>query len=295
MNTHRLSLIAIAGLVSVALGACAGQSPSTQPTPTIASTPRSTTATPEPTPVPCSSTPTAGTPTTVPTATLDVTPSTLNCTDLGVPLSGGRYAFEIGPAPETHFSVELALGAGWVPQQLAVSQVAFAGPLVVVVQQHLGNTNGASLGFYSIQRVYRDPCHPEAGYAGSYLGTSNSLDLVNELGAPAGFDASPRSTLQIGDLTATHFVISNTIDTETAGCTDGQLLPLFITRDADRGAELETRTNDSPATNGGTFQEVWIVDRAGWALAIIGEVGGTSPEEDRAALEEIIGSITLGD
>jgi hypothetical protein len=42
MNTHRLSLIAIAGLASVALGACAGQSPSTQPTPTIATTPRPT-------------------------------------------------------------------------------------------------------------------------------------------------------------------------------------------------------------------------------------------------------------
>lgn len=42
MNDHRLNMLGIAGLVSVVLAACAGQSASTQPTPTIDSTPRPT-------------------------------------------------------------------------------------------------------------------------------------------------------------------------------------------------------------------------------------------------------------
>lgn len=217
------------------------------------------------------------------TPTPHASPVTLNSTDLNVPLAGGRYAFDIG-ASGRRFEVELAMEAGWVAQELAVGAVTLAGP----------TGSGAWVGFFSIQRVYRDPCHPEDGYAGGYIGPSNSQDLVSELRALAGFDAGPNSTVRIGDLTATHFVISNTIDTDAAGCADGQLLPLFITWEADRDAELATRTTNSPATNGGTSQEVWIVDRNLYPLVIIGEVGGANPDADRAALQGIIDSISLG-
>ena len=170
----------------------------------------------------------------IPTLSPEPTPITFAPPDLGRPVAGGRYAFEVGsPGNGRYFPVELTLPSGWIPQKLIGDDVDLVGP----------GADGLFLGFFVVGRVYRDPCHPELGYAGGYLGPSNTRDLVNELRGLAGFEAGVSSTVQIrwierrlvvtgGDLQATHFVISNTINTETAGCTDGALLPLFSTMTA---------------------------------------------------------------
>jgi hypothetical protein len=221
-----------------------------------------------------------GHPTPVPS--VSPTPIAVASFGLDTPVAGGRYAFQVGsPGDDRYFPIKLTIPAGWIPQQLDVDAVA------------LGAADGLYLGFFSVQRVYLDPCHPEDGFAGGYLGTSNTDDLVNELRALAGFQPGAKSTVRIGDLQATHFVITNTIDTAAAGCTDGALLPLFMTLTANKNAELTTRTVKSPATNGGATQEVWIVDRGDlFPLLIVGETG-QSAEAGRAAIDAIVASIVI--
>jgi hypothetical protein len=211
-------------------------------------------------------------------------PVLLGATDVGASLPGGRYVFQVNVYRTSRSSVWFTAPPGWVPEELGTAAAAFAGPA----------EGEAWLGFYSVQGVYIDPCHPELGitqFPG--LGHNDAADIAEALRAMVGFESTTVSTVRVPAQPTLHFVLSNSIDTAAAGCTDGALLPLFITWDANPASEQETRSGASPATNGGTSQEIWLVGLTNPVL-IVGEVGGEDPEADRSAIQEIVDSVRVG-
>ena len=201
---------------------------------------------------------------------------------INIPVANGRYRTIVGSVVPA-FAFDLTLPAGWVVTKVTHSEVDTGGP----------GEGGPWVGFFTVARVYKDPCHPGSGYQGSYLGTANANDLETELSNLQGFDATPATSVRVGGFDARRFTISNSIDTNTAGCTDGPMLPLFMTDDVpDRQAELRTREY-SPATNGGTMQHVWIVNREMWGLLIVGESGDQDPIAGLQVVEQIVDSIVI--
>jgi hypothetical protein len=218
-----------------------------------------------------------------PAATGLPTPSRAAAADLdvGVAIVGGTYTLSVGKSTPA-FRFDVTLPAGWVPQKLAESEVAFAGA---------ARPPYSFIGFYTLMRIYKDPCHPEVGYQGDYLGHSNALDAVAEIRSLEDFEATTPTTVMVGGYEARTFVLSNTIDTDAAGCTAGGLLPLFATDDApDRTTEPQD-LEFSPATNGGTTQHIWVVNRDLWPLLIVGETDETSSESQLEILQEVVDSI----
>lgn len=196
-------------------------------------------------------------------------------------LAAGRYQAAVGSVvPEFRF--ELTLPAGWTVTKVTHSEIDSAGP----------GEGAPYLGFFTVRRVYKDPCHPERGYQGSYLGNSNAQDMETELSRLVGFTATPATSVTIGGYDARRFTISNEIDTATAGCTRGGLLPLFMTDDTpDRDAEL-AKQDYSPATSGGTTEHIWIVNRDMWGLLIVAEWPDGSAAGQRT-IEDILSSIVI--
>ncbi len=86
-----------------------------------------------------------------------------------------------------------------------------------------------------------------------------------------GFDATPPLTTSIDGQQVRRFTISNSIDTSTAGCSGGTQLPLF-----------HVKGGDSPETNGGTSQELRIVD-VGSGLLILTDPATTALSTDEKA------------
>jgi hypothetical protein len=272
-NVSNFMKIAVAAIVLVAVVAAGfalgntgiggpAASPTPSPSPTVAPTP-------------------------APTPTLAPTPSP---EQLVTGSAGpGRYTFGVGPVNDAgdfeccggrYFQTELTLPEGWEADSISSAEVGLGGP------------DGQWLGFFAVQRIYKDPCHPEDGYQGSYaLTPSNAQDAVNELTNLIGFEAGPEETSTIDGLPTTHFPLSNDIDAVAEECTDGNLLPLFMTLEADKQAELSRRTH-SPATNGGTTEQVWVVNRDLYPLLIVGEFG-SDEQTGRHAIEEILASIAL--
>jgi hypothetical protein len=173
-------------------------------------------------------------------------PIAITQADIDRPLSPGRYSFDVGPQNEGNLTIDLSLPTGWrldakSPGQVVLGEAGF-------------------IGFYSVSRVYADPCHPETGVQPRIgQGSLGERTVGDALASMQGFTTSYVATESVGGLQARHYTITNQIDTDTAGCTDGALLPLFVTTDADYQDEMAQRTESSPATNGGTSHEVWVV------------------------------------
>jgi hypothetical protein len=103
------------------------------------------------------------------------------------------------------------------------------------------------------------------------------------------------STSPVEESLGIHFTISNEIRSDSAGCSDGGLLPLFVTREAEVSQELRRRTEHSPATNGGTSLDIWeprptVCCALRGGLVIVTESSGA---EDQALLDQVISSITI--
>ena len=195
------------------------------------------------------------------------------------------------PPPATEVAIDASFGLpmsvvlpdDWAPLIENSGQADFA------------RTGGAYpyIGFFLVSGVYRDPCRPEAGL---YLGGNgigpigHSHEPTPEPRIPGGriatglrgfqgaFESSPSIPVTVGGLAAERFAISNQVNPQTSGCSDGGLLPLFV-----------TISGDDVATSGGTTQEIWVVPTRG--LLIVGEVG--SSPADRLLIEAIVASVRL--
>jgi hypothetical protein len=124
--------------------------------------------------------------------------------------------------------------------------------------------------------VFPDPCH----VTGSPLPVSTADQLVTALRSMRGFTTTTPTSTTVAGYPARSFVITNTIDTATAGCSRDLMLPMFT----------YLGNADGAATNGGTRQVVWVVDVDGTPLLVVGENWG---DAGRAALETLVGTIVL--
>ena len=234
-------------------------------------------------PSPSSTATSAAGPSATPPVSIGPSPSPrfLSETLVSQSLAGGRYETALGSVVPA-FWLNLTFPAGWTVTKVTHTEVDSGG----------AGEGAPWLGLFTVGRVYKDPCHPEKGVQGGYLGTSNAQNMEDELTNLVGFTSTPATSLQIGGYDARAFTISNAIDTATAGCTRDQLLPLFMTDDVpDRDAEL-TKQEYSPATNGGATQHMWVVERNGWGLLIVAEW----PDGNAAAqqtIQDILDSIVI--
>ena len=76
--------------------------------------------------------------------------------------------------------------------------------------------------------------------------------------------------------------ITNTIDTETANCTGGPMLPMW------------TFTGGGSAqTNGGATEQLWVVDVVGTPVIIDGETFRGTPAGSKEEITHIISSLAF--
>jgi hypothetical protein len=134
------------------------------------------------------------------------------------------------------------------------------------------------VGVFVPQSVPHDPCHAPTVVPSERPGATppSAAELVTDLTSMTGFEAGPVSSTTIGGLPAKAFTISNTIDTDTAGCEGGALLPLF-----------NAINGNAPATNGGTTQQMWVVDAPARPVLIVVESGPEHHGEVEALLASI--------
>jgi hypothetical protein len=180
----------------------------------------------------------------------------------------------IGPPFER--AVEVTVPNDWTPNTQKAGQFDFSG------------ASGPYVGFFLIDSVYKDPCHPELGVqplvAGG-LGHSDpppsQLDgsrIVLQLQELAGFDATTPTSISIDGLPAERLTLTNAIDTATAGCTNGQLLPLFIARGTD------------VSTNGGTTVDFYVIQSAVASYLVVAAEGEAG---DQQLIDRIVASIKV--
>jgi hypothetical protein len=194
----------------------------------------------------------------------------LGADHIGQGLRPGTYAV---PARRFGRPFSITVPAGWKLADLDSATAAFT------------SSGGGNpyFGVFRISAVYRDPCHPEAGYGAQQQGLGKFLrvaEVVNAFTPLVDFDSTPPESSRVDDTLATHLTISNAIDTDAAGCTNGVMLPLF------------TKVNsEAESTNGGTSQELWVMPLASATVLLVGEVRPDHAAEDRAAIDALIGSL----
>lgn len=133
-----------------------------------------------------------------------------------------------------------------------------------------------------VSSAYADPCHTEAGPAA--LPSPATVEAVVALFTSfVGFDAGPVTDVVISGHAGKRFDLTNDIDTDTAGCTNGADLYMWTTGD---GTEIG-------GTNSGSRLELWLIDVGGSPLLIVGESYPTTPEAARLQMEQIIASIAF--
>jgi hypothetical protein len=203
----------------------------------------------------------------------------------GESLGGGRYVVELGlPRPVEPYRLELTLPNGWTPRTVTRADTGFSSPwedsFFMVVR---------------VAAVYKDPCHPELGYATSpALGAPNRSTIQQALTSLPGFEHDPITTVRVGNQPATEFVLRNRIDAEAAGCTDGSDLPIAVTGNADIESELEIRREAVLTVAGSTSNEavrVVIIGRSDLPLVIFIFPGDRSGEK-AAAIDAILASMS---
>ena len=235
-----VAVVALAGISFLANGRRVG---------TVTPTP-SPTATPTSTPAP-SSLPTGG-------------PVTGMAVD--TPLGAGTY--EVGAPFSMPFTLSLPDSSRYFGGD--------AGSVNFVIDHAPDVNDGAGISLLLPEAVFADPCH----VTGSPLPVSTTDQLVTALRSMKGFTATAPISTTVAGHPARSFVITNTIDTATAGCTRGLMLPMFT----------YLGNTDGAATNGGTRQVVWVVDVGGTPLLVLGDNWG---DAGRSALEALVGTIEL--
>jgi hypothetical protein len=182
---------------------------------------------------------------------------------LGTPLDPGAYRV----ADPFGHAFSISMPAGWSVQSLAAGQVKLGGA-------------GRDLEFYVVHDVPADPCHP--GPSDPSATPPPAGQLVTSLSSLTGFQSGPITSVAVGNRRASRFVISNAIDTSTAGCDGDKLLPLF------------TPVGGEPAsTNGGTVQQLWVVDTGTVPVLIVGDGTDGMPSDVQSEVDSILASIAF--
>ena len=221
------------------------------------------TATPQPSSAPAS-------PNATPSASRGSDAVLLGAADIDRPLSPGSY--RIGDPFDVPFSI--GLPTEWTLKSLSNGDVSFLNTAV-----NAGN-GAAWITIDRVGTVYDDPCH------GSPITppVSSTVDgLVTALTHMVGFTSGPVVNVVIGGHQGKLVQARNTIDTQTAKCHDGPMLPMWT-----------VRGGGPAATIGGSRENLWVVDIDGAPLLIDGTMFTATPEASRAEIERIVGTLRFG-
>jgi hypothetical protein len=212
-----------------------------------------------------------GTPTAMPSPTAqEPSPASIGHlfpSDLGKHLAAGTYATGMSFARPFTFRVPDGFELG----TLREGNVAVDGP-------------SGYLGIFAADGVFGDPCR--VGDDATAASTADAL--VSGFRHMTGFKAGDITETTIDGRRARSFELSNAIDTGTAGCTRGTLLPLFTS----------LGNADGEATNGGTTELLWVLDGApstsikpSYEGPIVIAGDGWDTDANRAVLERIARSV----
>lgn len=190
--------------------------------------------------------------------------------DMDISLSPGAY--QVAAPFAVPFTISFP--TSWTPKSLTVGDASFA-----KVDPSTGNTMWVTLDL--IDGVFADPCNSGSGPAKA---PKTVAGVVQALTHMVGFTAGPVTDVLVGGHPAKHVVIKNAINTDTAGCTQGPMLPIWTFRGG---------SATGAGTNGGLTEELWIVDVGGTILVIDGETSDTTTAADRLEPRTIVASVTF--
>ena len=143
-----------------------------------------------------------------------------------------------------------------------------------------GDNGVAWLVIDTVENVFSDPCHATGP---SDPPVAKTVDQVVEaLTRLKGYEAGPVADVTVGGHAGKALEITNTIDTETANCTGGPMLPMW------------TFTGGGSAqTNGGATEQLWVVDVAGTPVIIDGETFRGTPAGSKEEITHIVSSLAF--
>jgi hypothetical protein len=191
--------------------------------------------------------------------------------DVGRRLEAGTYVVDAPFAEALAFALPAGFGLdGYREGMVAVSSSA------------------GTVAAFIVDGVFEDPCDA----TGRQLDGPSAPDLVAELSRMRGFVASDAVESTIDGRKAWTFELSNSVDTSTADCARGPMLPLFTSRG----------NPDGEATNGGTHQRITVVagsTKDHLAPSYEGPVlfveDGWSSAANLATLDEIVASVDFAE
>jgi hypothetical protein len=203
-----------------------------------------------------------------PSAVSTVAPTPIVTPPPTIPATGaiGAGTYRVGdslPVP-----LAITFPAGWSVDAQKPGEVAF------------GGADGRYVGLFSVHEVVADPCHP-GPTADPSAQPIDADQLYQAFMAMTGVTAKDLGDTVLNSTPARHLTITNSIDTSTAGCDGGLMLPLFI-----------PVGGEPAATNGGTTQDLWILETGTVPLLVVAE-GPRGTAAERAEVNGIVGSIVL--
>jgi pimeloyl-ACP methyl ester carboxylesterase len=195
----------------------------------------------------------------------------LGAADIDRPLTPGSY--RIGGPFDAPFSI--AFPTEWTLKSLSKGDVSFQNTQVN------GGTGAAWLGIDRVDTVYDDPCH---GGPINPPVPSTVEGLVAALTTMIGFTPGAISDVVIAGHHGKAVEITNAIDTQTTGCSNGPMLPMW------------TIAGVGPAaTNGGSRENLWVIDVDGAPLLIDGTMFiPSTPEASRSEIGQIVQTLRFG-
>ena len=165
--------------------------------------------------------------------------------------------------------------SAWTPKALTDSDVEFLSAMPA---------NAATwVTLDLIDGVVADPCHVTGGSVKSPELPMTVDGVVQAVTHLVGFSAGPVSDVTIGGVSGKRVDITNSINTDTANCTFGPMLPLFTTPGNPPGG----------GTNGSSTERIWVFDVHGKIVVIDGESFVPSAPEAIKEIEPIVNSIVF--
>lgn len=132
-----------------------------------------------------------------------------------------------------------------------------------------------------IENVFADPCKSDGGPIDPPVAT-NVDAVVKALTHMTGYTAGPVTDVTIGGHKGKAVEIANDIDTDTAGCDGGKMLPMWT-----------FRGGDGAATNGHATEQLWVLDVNGTPVIVDGETFDDTPPALRDAIKPIVETIAF--
>ncbi len=190
--------------------------------------------------------------------------------DIDRPLRPGSYRIE------DPFDVAFSIGfpTEWTLKSVSESDVSFLNTAVN------GGDGAAWITIDRIDTVFDDPCH---GGPITPPIASTVDGIVTALTNMVGFTPGPVSEVVLGGHAGKSVELRNSIDTELAGCKDGQMLPMWT-----------VHGGGPAATNGGSRENLWVIDVDGAPLLIDGTMFRATPPTSRDEIEKIVQTLRFG-